>query len=371
MKFDDGAITIWNGQKIEGKPLWEKVLGHWEGGERLLHLQPTSSFTLSIKHFSEKNPQAAGSIKRMKNELSIPSFSAYSSYLVAGCLRSSVSSFCQWALSDPIYFTKYLISRSPQIDQNAQSSQYQRFTSDDGSLPGPLCGIRVVGKIMELNATTPRPACVLFHIVPTSSAMTYEPGKENNAVRSKNGRVHSLTFCTRGKASAAPQTYPARPVRYNLLSQICEFPLERCKINNMSSSGAHGSGSGSSTTTAAQNNHNGIFTDKDLESGNAPSAQHRDNSNGWGAYGGNPLAHMKSAESARLPAFAGYLQPGLYRPPSRKIANPAPLGLFGFALTTFVLSLLNWHTRGIAEPNIVVSLAYGYGGLVQLLGGMW
>jgi len=36
-----------------------------------------------------------------------------------------------------------------------------------------------------------------------------------------------------------------------------------------------------------------------------------------------------------------------------------------------VLSLINVGTRGIAEPNIVVALAFGYGGLVQLLAGMW
>ena len=56
---------------------------------------------------------------------------------------------------------------------------------------------------------------------------------------------------------------------------------------------------------------------------------------------------------------------------SRKFANPAPLGLSAFALTTFVLSLINLGTRDITHPNIVVALAYGYGGLVQLLAGMW
>jgi succinate-acetate transporter protein len=59
------------------------------------------------------------------------------------------------------------------------------------------------------------------------------------------------------------------------------------------------------------------------------------------------------------------------RPPNRKFANPAPLGLSAFALTTFVLSLINVGTRNIAEPNLVVALAFGYGGLVQLLAGMW
>ena len=58
-------------------------------------------------------------------------------------------------------------------------------------------------------------------------------------------------------------------------------------------------------------------------------------------------------------------------PPNRKFGNPAPLGLSAFALTTFVLSLINVGTRDIAEPNIVVALAFGYGGLVQLLAGMW
>jgi hypothetical protein len=89
-------------------------------------------------------------------------------------------------------------------------------------------------------------------------------------------------------------------------------------------------------------------------------------------YGGNPLAHMNTGESARYPAFGGEFQPGLYKPTTeRKFANPAPLGLSAFALTTFVLSLININVRSVAEPNIVVALAFGYGGLVQLLAGMW
>ncbi|KZF24188.1 hypothetical protein L228DRAFT_245082 [Xylona heveae TC161] len=88
-------------------------------------------------------------------------------------------------------------------------------------------------------------------------------------------------------------------------------------------------------------------------------------------YGGNPLARLDTSDSAKLPAFGGAFQPGLYSPPTRKFGNPAPLGLCGFALTTFVLSLINMRTRGIAAPNIVIASAYGYGGLVQLLAGMW
>lgn len=89
-------------------------------------------------------------------------------------------------------------------------------------------------------------------------------------------------------------------------------------------------------------------------------------------YGGNPLAHANSGSGARLPPFAGNLQPGLYRPPpKRPLGNPAPLGLASFGLTTFVLSLMNWHTQGITTQSIIVSLAFGYGGLVQLLAAMW
>ncbi|KAI8976162.1 GPR1/FUN34/yaaH family-domain-containing protein [Pilobolus umbonatus] len=55
------------------------------------------------------------------------------------------------------------------------------------------------------------------------------------------------------------------------------------------------------------------------------------------------------------------------------IANPGPLGLCGFALTTFVLSL---HNAGLGVKTdgphgVVTGLAFFYGGLVQLLAGMW
>jgi len=89
-------------------------------------------------------------------------------------------------------------------------------------------------------------------------------------------------------------------------------------------------------------------------------------------YGGNPLAHMNTGDSARFPAFGGEFQPGLYRPTTdRKFANPAPLGLSAFALTTFILSLFNIGVRDVTEPNLVVGSAFAYGGLVQLLAGMW
>ncbi len=53
------------------------------------------------------------------------------------------------------------------------------------------------------------------------------------------------------------------------------------------------------------------------------------------------------------------------------VANPSPLGLSGFALTTFVLSCLNAGLFPSVLPNIIVGLALFYGGIAQLLAGMW
>ena len=55
--------------------------------------------------------------------------------------------------------------------------------------------------------------------------------------------------------------------------------------------------------------------------------------------------------------------------PGGHIADPAPLGLAAFALTTFILSFVNADLVK-AEP-VVFGLALVYGGLGQLLAGMW
>jgi hypothetical protein len=54
-----------------------------------------------------------------------------------------------------------------------------------------------------------------------------------------------------------------------------------------------------------------------------------------------------------------------------RIANPGALGLFSFASTTFILSLINVQTKGVHTPNVVVGMAIFTGGLAQLLAGMW
>jgi succinate-acetate transporter protein len=52
-------------------------------------------------------------------------------------------------------------------------------------------------------------------------------------------------------------------------------------------------------------------------------------------------------------------------------ADPGPLGLAGFALTTFVLSMFNAGLVSKTAEPVVLGLALAYGGLAQLLAGMW
>jgi len=58
-------------------------------------------------------------------------------------------------------------------------------------------------------------------------------------------------------------------------------------------------------------------------------------------------------------------------PSLRTIANPAPLGLFSFASTTLILSLVNVQARGVTTPNVVIGMALFVGGLCQFMAGMW
>ena len=72
--------------------------------------------------------------------------------------------------------------------------------------------------------------------------------------------------------------------------------------------------------------------------------------------------------SERLRAEPGTAQPA--RVPG--IADPVPVGIAGFGMTTFILSCVNAGFFGsAASAPIVLGLAIFYGGLVQLLAGMW
>jgi uncharacterized protein len=57
---------------------------------------------------------------------------------------------------------------------------------------------------------------------------------------------------------------------------------------------------------------------------------------------------------------------GIWKP-----ADPGPLGLAGFAMTTFVLSMINANLIRATGIGAVLALAIAYGGLAQLLAGMW
>jgi uncharacterized protein len=52
-------------------------------------------------------------------------------------------------------------------------------------------------------------------------------------------------------------------------------------------------------------------------------------------------------------------------------ADPGPLGLAGFAMTTFVLSMFNAKLVSAGGEPVVLGLALAYGGIAQLLAGMW
>jgi uncharacterized protein len=62
---------------------------------------------------------------------------------------------------------------------------------------------------------------------------------------------------------------------------------------------------------------------------------------------------------------------GVMPPVAPAIADPAPLGLAAFALTTFVLSFFNAGLVSDKGVPVVLGLALAYGGIAQLLAGMW
>ncbi|KAI1783730.1 FUN34 transmembrane protein [Ganoderma leucocontextum] len=85
------------------------------------------------------------------------------------------------------------------------------------------------------------------------------------------------------------------------------------------------------------------------------------------------MSHLEKANpeltANPLPAAYGVSQAQVQY--YRKLGNPGPLGLFGFASTTFILSMYNVQARGILTPNVVVGMALFVGGLAQFVAGMW
>lgn len=68
------------------------------------------------------------------------------------------------------------------------------------------------------------------------------------------------------------------------------------------------------------------------------------------------------ARPAPVPAAGGW---------SGAFADPGPLGLAAFAGTTFFLSVVNTNMLGATVEGVVLGLALFYGGIAQLLAGMW
>ena len=58
-------------------------------------------------------------------------------------------------------------------------------------------------------------------------------------------------------------------------------------------------------------------------------------------------------------------------PLAARLADPVPVGLAGFGLTTFMLSLIEAGIISKTAMPVVLGSALAYGGLLQLLAGMW
>jgi succinate-acetate transporter protein len=84
-----------------------------------------------------------------------------------------------------------------------------------------------------------------------------------------------------------------------------------------------------------------------------------------GMTGGMPMASAPAA--AAVPAEHTPLMGAI----DFRIADPAPLGLAGFGLTTLLLSIINAQVIGTANEPAVLAMAIPFGGGAQLLAGMW
>jgi len=62
---------------------------------------------------------------------------------------------------------------------------------------------------------------------------------------------------------------------------------------------------------------------------------------------------------------------GLHNHGIRVLGNPGPPGLFGFGSTTLLLSLIFLDTGSVSTQNMIVGLSLFFGGLVQIVCGMW
>ena len=55
----------------------------------------------------------------------------------------------------------------------------------------------------------------------------------------------------------------------------------------------------------------------------------------------------------------------------QKTANPAPLGLMGFGMTTVLLNLLNAQIAPAESLGMILAMGFFYGGIGQVIAGIW
>ncbi len=94
--------------------------------------------------------------------------------------------------------------------------------------------------------------------------------------------------------------------------------------------------------------------------------------------GGTAVQHHNGDSVATAPSGAQDPTAGMTvrevvyaSPPAVTTADPGPLGLAAFAMTTFILSMFNSKLLAGGGEPVVLGLALVYGGVAQLLAGMW
>lgn len=99
----------------------------------------------------------------------------------------------------------------------------------------------------------------------------------------------------------------------------------------------------------------------------APIGRITTSQNGDIIYLGNQAFHKNDLVNA----FAGDLNPGIHTNPHRPMGNPVPLGLSGFAICCFVVSLVNCQARGVTNTKIIAACALFFGGVIETIAGLW
>ncbi|WBW71685.1 plasma membrane acetate transmembrane transporter [Schizosaccharomyces osmophilus] len=83
------------------------------------------------------------------------------------------------------------------------------------------------------------------------------------------------------------------------------------------------------------------------------------------------VAELQRQQNKLFGPSGADFEPGIHRLRFNKNANPGPFGLFSFAFTTFLLSLINLGAGHVKNSRIIVAPAMFYGGLAQILVSMW